>query len=719
MTFSLPTLSKSVLLALSLAGPLAVLVHAQDSEFPETSDEQRTSTKLVYGLLSESRYPYRPRELDSTMAEDIFKRYLESLDPGKQFFSKADIEQFSQYKSQLASAFHDGDLKPGLAVFARYKKCVEERVGYARQLLKDGFDFKTHDKFEYNRDEAPWSENQQDLNELWRRSVMNDWLRLKLADKKDPDIRKTLDKRYLSLLKSVNEIKSEDIFQLYLNAYANAVDPHTDYFTPKTAENFSQQMSLSLQGIGAQLQKQDDMTVIREIIPGGPVALDGTLKPGDRIVGVGQGRHGTIEDVIGWRIDDVVSHIRGNKGTRVRLEYIPAESGISGAHRIVTLIRQKIRLQDQAAQSEVMTVPGQGEGSPVHRVGVIKLPGFYQDFEARQRHVADYASATRDVARLLASFKSEHLDGVVLDLRNNGGGSLDEAIELTGLFIQPGPVVQVRESRGRVSVNGNQNNKVAWDGPLAVLINRGSASASEIFAGAIQDYGRGLIIGETSFGKGTVQNIIDLDRWPHRRDQHYGQLKLTIAQFFRVSGSSTQHKGVIPDIAFPASVDATEFGESTYKNALPWTQIDPVSHPTYTQFAPLLPQLTQFHTSRIAHNREFQWWEEDVAQFRQERAKKTISLNEEERLAERRKEQAKQQERQLVRKQLGLPLDPLAEESDDGLTGNERDIAKDTAREKANKKRPDPLLNESAAILEDAIELMKRNRPIDRVAKLH
>lgn len=331
----------------------------------------------------------------------------------------------------------------------------------------------------------------------------------------------------MALADSVKQLKGEDVFQFFVNAYTNAVDPHTDYFTPRTAETFNQQMSLSLEGIGAQLQKQDDMVVIREVIPGGPAAVDGTLKPGDRIVGVGQAKTGTIEDVIGWRIDDVVAKIRGSKDTQVRLEYIPAESGIDGKHRTVTLTRQKVRLAEQAAKGETITLPGTGS-EPQRRIGIIKLPGFYQDFEGRRRNATDYASATRDVAKLLAGFKSDKVDGVVLDLRNNGGGSLDEAIELTGLFIEQGPVVQVRESGGRVTVNGDSDPKVAWDGPLGVLINRGSASASEIFAGAIQDYGRGLVIGETSFGKGTVQNIVDLDRWPAAEGQRYGQVKLTI-----------------------------------------------------------------------------------------------------------------------------------------------------------------------------------------------
>ena len=700
------------LLAFALTAPAALLARADTQALPSTATvDQATTSKLVYGLLSDSRYAYRPRPLDAATSQDVFKRYLESLDSGKQFFTCEDVDRFAPLAEQTGTAIRTGELDPAFQVFAVYRQRVTERVAYARRLLKQEPDFALDERFDYDRKDVPWATSAE-LDELWRKSVKNDWLRLKLAGKPAADIRKTLDKRYATLLKSVTEVKGEDVFSFFMNAYTRAVDPHTDYFTPRTAENFNQAMSLSLEGIGAQLQRQDDVVVIREIIAGGPAAVDGTLKPGDRIVGVGQGRSGAVEDVIGWRIDDVVAKIRGAKDTQVRLEYIPAAEGLDGKHRMVTLTRQKVRLAEQAAKGETLTLPG-GAGEPERRIGIVKLPTFYQDFEGRRRNASDYASATRDVARLLAGFKADKLDGVVLDLRNNGGGSLDEAIELTGLFIEQGPVVQVRESGGRVTVNSDRNPAVAWDGPLAVLINRGSASASEIFAGAIQDYGRGLVIGETTFGKGTVQNVVPLDRWPAGEKERFGQVKLTIAQFFRVSGSSTQHKGVVPDLAFPASVDASEFGESTYDNALPWTRIASVPHTQYGNFAPILPRLESRHADRIRSDREFQWWQEDVDQFRAEAAKKYISLNEAERRAERDRQDAQRKQRQEIRRQLGLPLDPLADDgSDDGLTGNERDIVKDAAREKAAEKRPDPLLKESASILSDAVNLLEKDRPL-------
>ncbi len=712
---------KTTLLAFLLTAPLALLARpdrdAANALPTAPTADQGTAAKLVYGLLSDSRYAYRPRALDDALSADMYKRYLESLDPGKQFFTAADITRFDPYKTQLDDAIKRGDLTSAYAIFATYRQRVDARVAYARGLLKQPglFVFTGNDRFGFDREDAPWASDEATLDGIWKQSVRNDWLRLKLAGKQPEDIRKTLDKRYANLADSVTELKGEDVFQTFVNSYANAIDPHTDYFTPRSAESFNMSMSLSLEGIGAVLQKQDDVVAIREIVPGGPAGKSGKVKPGDRVVAVGQGDSGAMEDVVGWRIDDVVAKIRGAKGTRVRLDVIPAEADLDSKPNRVVLLRDKIRLEDQAAKSEIITLPaGAGGVTPAKRIGVIKLPTFYQDFEGRRLRKDDYASATRDVSKLLVKLRAEKIDGVVLDLRNNGGGSLDEAIELTGLFIDRGPVVQVRESGGRVSVNGDEDAGIAWEGPLAVLINRGSASASEIFAGAIQDYGRGLVIGETTFGKGTVQNLVDLDRWPANEKARFGQVKLTIAQFFRVSGGSTQNKGVVPDVAFPVSVDASEYGESTYDNALPWTRIAAVPHTRYGNFAPLLPKLETLHSARIAGEKEFQWWAQDVAQFREERAEKSISLNEAERRSERDSEDAKRKSRQASRKALGLDLDPLADDDsrDDGLQAGERDVAKDVARQKAAEKRPDPLLRESAAILADAVRLLANDRSL-------
>ena len=682
-------------LGLALAAPLALLARAgagngSDALPSAPTSDQATTSRLVYGLLSDSRYAYRPRALDDALSQDVLKRYLETLDPGKVFLTAQDVAGFSKYSTRLDDAIKSGQVDPAWAMFALYRQRVGERIGYARGLLKGGFDFSGNERYEYDRKDVPWAANGAALDVLWKQSVKNDWLRLKLAGKKPDEIRKTLDKRYANMLDSINEIKGDEVFQSFLNAYAAAIDPHTDYMTPRSATNFNMTISNSLEGIGAVLFKQDDMVVVREMVPGGPALRSGKLKPGDRIVGVGQGASGEMKDVIGWRTDDVVDLIRGAANTQVRLDVVAAEAPLDSKPVRVLLTRAKVRLEDARAKAESISLPA-ANGEPARRIGVIKLPGFYQDVEARRRRDDDYASATKDVARMLAQFRAQKMDGVVLDLRGNGGGSLSEAIELTGLFIDKGPVVQVRESGGRVSVEDDDKPGVAWDGPLAVLVNRGSASASEIVAGAIQDYGRGLVIGETTFGKGTVQNMVDLDRWPANEEPRFGQVKLTIAQFFRPGGSSTQNKGVVPDVAFPASVDASEYGESTYDNALPWTRIAAAPHVQYGNFAGLLGKLDARHDARIAKDVEFQWWVEDVAKFREEQAKKSVSLNEAERRAERDKFDAQRKQRAEQRKQLGIALDPLLDDaSDDGLQASERNVAKDVAREEAATKSRDP-----------------------------
>ena len=698
-------------LGLALAAPLALLARADaassDVVLPAApTTDQATTSRLVHGLLSDSRYAYRPRALDDALSQDVLKRYLETLDPGKVFLTAQDVAAFGKYSTRLDDAIKSGQVDPAWAIFTVYRQRVGERIGYARRLLKDNFDFSGNERYQYDREDAPWAANSAAVEALWKQSVKNDWLRLKLAGKQPDEIRKTLDKRYANLLDSINELKGEEVFQSFLNAYAGAIDPHTDYMTPRSATNFNVQISNSLEGIGAVLFKQDDVIVLRELVPGGPAARSGKLKPGDRVIGVGQGASGEMKDVVGWRTDDVVDLIRGAANTQVRLDVVAAEAPLDSKPARILITRAKVRLEDARAKAETITLPA-GAGEPARRIGVIKLPGFYQDVEARRRRDGDYASATRDVARMLAQFRAQKMDGVVLDLRGNGGGSLSEAIELTGLFIDQGPVVQVRESGGRVSVENDRKPGVAWDGPLAVLVNRGSASASEIVAGAIQDYGRGLIIGETTFGKGTVQNMVDLDRWPANEAPRFGQVKLTIAQFFRPGGSSTQNKGVVPDVSFPTSVDASEYGESTYDNALPWTRIAAAPHMQYGNFSSLLGKLDARHDARVAKDVEFQWWVEDVAQFRQEQAKKSVSLNEAERRAERDKFDAQRKLRAEQRKRLGIARDPVLDDiSDDGLQANERNVAADVAREEAAKKVTDPLLRESAAILGDAIGLL-------------
>ncbi|MGH8028978.1 MAG: carboxy terminal-processing peptidase [Arenimonas sp.] len=667
------------------------------------TEAQAASARMVYGLLSDSRYAYRPRALDDKLSADIFRRYLESLDGQKLFFTQADLNRFTPYRNTLDDSIKSQNLKAPYDVFGTYVRRVDQRVAFARAMLARPMDFTAREDFAFDREDAAWAANDAEINEIWRKYVKNDVLRLRLAGRPADEIRKTLDKRYATLAGRVHELRGDDVFENFMNAYATSIDPHTGYMSPRSAENFNMQMRLSLEGIGAVLQRQEEFVVIRTIVPGGPAGMSNKVKVGDRIVAVGQGDKGPMVDVVGWRIDDVVDLIRGKKGTKVRLDVLPVEANVDGAHRLVSIIRDKVKLEEQAASKRIIDVQGK-------RIGVVELPGFYLDFEAANRGDADVRSATTDVARLLAELRAEKVDGVVMDLRDNGGGSLVEAVELTGLFIDRGPVVQVRESGGKVSIESDDTRGVAWDGPLAVLVNRSSASASEIFAAAIQDYGRGLIIGEPTFGKGTVQNLINLDRWPTKTGPQYGQVKLTIAQFFRVDGDTTQHAGVVPEVQFPVSVDASEFGESTYDNALPATKIAVAPHANLGNFAPIVPRLTAMHDARVAKDKEYTWWAQDVARFRAERARKSISLNEAERSAERDKDEARRKQRETERKALGLVADDSR--NDDGLQADERDVTRQVAQEEAAKNRPDPLLRETSAILADAITVLTGNREL-------
>ena len=684
-------------LAIAAAGTLAPAAKAPAAALAPTQ-AQAEATTLVYGLLSDSRYAYRPMALNDQLSADIFRRYIEALDNDKLFFLKGDMDRFAPYRTTMDDAIKTQKLGAAYDIFKTYIKRVDERSAFARAMLARPFDFSAKESWAYDREKASWAPDQAALNEIWRKYVKNDVLRLKLAGRNPAEIRKTLDKRYAQIGSRVHEMRGDDVFEMFMNAYATSIDPHTSYMSPRSAENFDMQMRLSLQGIGAVLQRQDEFVVIRTLVPGGPAATSGKMKVGDRVVAVGQGDKGPMTDVVDWRIDDVVDQIRGNKGTKVRLDVLPADAGIDGPHKLVTLVRDTIKLEEQAASKSVIDVQGK-------KIGVITLPGFYLDFEAARRGDPDARSATTDTARLLGELKAQGVDGVVMDLRENGGGSLVEAVELTGLFIDRGPVVQVRESGGRVAVENDDQAGVAWDGPLAVLVNRSSASATEIFAAAIQDYGRGLIVGEPTFGKGTVQNLIPLDRWPTKAAQQYGQVKLTIAQFFRVDGKTTQHAGVVPEIQFPVTVDASEFGESMFDNALPATTIQVAPHSNLGNFAPIVPRLVAQHNARIATDREFSWWSQDVAQFKLDREKKVISLNEVDRRVERDRDLAKRKQRQAERKALGLVV-PGGPEDDDGLQADERNVAQQVAAEAAAKSRPDPLLRETAAILADAVSAL-------------
>lgn len=668
----------------------------------EPNAQQTEAARWMAQLVSNSRFHYSPQALDDALSGQIFDRYLEALDGDKLFLRAEDVAAFESYRLQLDEAINGGRLAPAFEIFKVYRQRVDERTAEIRELLKQDFDFTADESYSFDREDAAWAQSEDELDELWRLRVKNDVLRLRLAGREMDKIRETLDKRYKNFGERIRQIDAEDVFQSFMNAYAGAIEPHTSYMNPRTSENFNISMRLSLEGIGAVLGRDDEeFTVVRSVVPGGPAALSGKVKPGDRIVAVGQGESGPMVDVVGWRLDDVVDLIRGPKDSVVRLDVLPAEAGIDGEHVLLSLSRQKVKLEEQAAKKEVIEV---GEGENVRRVGVISLPAFYQDFEGRRRDEPDYRSATRDVALLLEELKAENVEGVVIDLRNNGGGSLDEATELTGLFIDTGPVVQIKDAGRRVSIQTDRKPGVAWDGPLAVMINRASASASEIFAGAIQDYGRGLIVGEPTFGKGTVQNLVDLDAFS-RENPGLGHLKMTVAQFFRIAGGSTQHKGVEPDIAFPVTWDASEYGESVYDNALPWAAIAPASYEAYGDFAPLLPMLKTKHEARIAEDQEFQWWIEDVEEYRSLRDRKTLSLNEATRRAERERDEARRKARDEQRKALGQSVDEDAvAELDDGLQADERPIE---AEDESADEKPDALVRETAHLLVDAIDLLR------------
>ena len=702
---------KHKLIAFSVVLPLAMAMAATSAPGTpagkasyQPSAEQAAAARMVYGILSDSRYVYRAKPLDDALSLEIHRRYLESLDSQKLFFTQADIARFDAYRTGHDDAIKNQRLGAAYDIFATYVKRVDERVAYANRLLAKPFDFSSKDTWLYDREDAAWAANGAELDAAWLKYVKNDALRLKLAGRNQEEIRKTLGKRYAGIAERVHELRGDDVFETFMNAYATSIDPHTSYMSPRSAENFNMQMRLSLEGIGAVLQRQEEYVVIRTIVPGGPAATHGKLKVGDRVVAVGQGTSGPMTDVVGWRIDDVVALIRGKKDTRVRLDVLPADAGADAKPQLVSIVRDKVKLEEAAAQKRIIDVGGR-------RIGVVELSTFYLDFDAKRRGEKDARSATADVAKLLRELRAQKVDGVVIDLRDNGGGSLQEAVELTGLFIDTGPVVQVRETGGRVSVESDKVGGVAWDGPLAVLVNRSSASASEIFAAAIQDYGRGLIIGEPTFGKGTVQSLIDLDRFPRKDDVKFGQVKLTVAQFFRVDGGTTQHAGVVPDLQFPVTLDASEYGESSFDNALPATRIEQAAHTNVGNFTTLGPQLRARHKARVAKDAEFGWWAQDVATFRADREKKALSLNETVRRAERDRMEAQRKQREAERKAAGLAGDALAQ-ADDGLTASERSVADQAADEEAAKNRPDPLLRESAAILADALALLSGDRAL-------
>ncbi len=661
-------------------GPLPVL-----APLPQQGQAAHLSAQFL------NRFSYKPVPLDDALSVKIMDRFIKSLDPDRMLFLQSDIDKFTAENTKLDDAVNREDLQIPFSMFNLYEQRVVDRMNYARGLLKTNFDFNTQESYSFLRENAPWPKSEADIDDIWRKRVKGDWLRLKLAGKDDASIRDTLDKRYENSLERAYKYKSEDVFQSFMDAYTTSIDPHTDYFGATASAEFDISMKLSLVGIGAVLQERDDYTTIRELVPGGPAQLSGKLAVGDRIVGVGQGADGPVKEVVGTRLDEIVQMIRGAKDSIVRLDILPAEGGADAAHHIVSLTRDKISLDKQAAKKTLLSIK---DGDATRKIGVITLPAFYEDFDARRKGDKDYRSASRDVAKLIDELKQDKADGVLIDLRNNGGGSLSEAIDLTGLFTGKGPVVQQRDAGGKVAIEGDDRSPAAWTGPVGVLINRGSASASEIFAAAIQDYGRGIIIGEPSFGKGTVQTVVNLDQVAHNPKPKFGELKMTIAQFFRINGGTTQLRGVTPDIGLPSLTDPKTFGEASYDNALPWTQIKPATYKAEGDVSKILPQLQSRHDTRVAGDPDFKRLVEDIAELKAQREKGVISLNE----ADRRKEMEAQAKRFKSREQINDGVDPG---EDDGLQANERSLSADIAIETARKNAKDVLLNEAASIMAD------------------
>ncbi len=602
---SLPhTITILVLGVLAFVAPsLANLNQASPIEFKPEKKHERATLLINHFVQS---YHYKKTELDDSLSEKILQKYLESLDPNRSYLLQQDVVEFEKHRFEFDNYLHKHQLEPAYAVFSVFRDRVDQRVNYALDVLESEFDFDIEESYRFDRRDAPWAGDSEELDDIWYKRVKNDILSLRLTDKEHDEIIETLRSRYTQLGRRTAQLNQDDIYQIFINAYMSSIEPHTSYFSPRASDNFKIRMSLSLEGIGAVLQTENEYTIVRRVVPGGPADLSGELQSGDRIIGVGQGQNNPLVDVIGWRLDDVVELIRGPKDSIVRLQILSDGTGTETSE-VVELTRDKIKLEEQAAKKSILELPV--ENNDTVRIGVIDIPTFYIDFAARSRGDQNYRSTTRDVKKLLAELDNDDIDGLIIDLRGNGGGALTEAITVTGLFIESGPVVQVKNAGGKIEVNRDPDPDVMYDGPLAVLVDRNSASASEIFAGAIQDYKRGLIIGEPTYGKGTVQNLISLDQYADNKDIRLGQLKITIAQFFRINGDSTQRRGIVPDIVFPTAADSVDEGERALENSLAWTTIQPAQYVPYGDLSnpDVLVATRTLHEDRIIDEPGFQF----------------------------------------------------------------------------------------------------------------
>ncbi|HLW22864.1 MAG TPA: carboxy terminal-processing peptidase [Steroidobacteraceae bacterium] len=581
-----------------------------------------------------AREHYRRAPLDDRLSSLILDRYLDAVDGGRSYFYASDIAEFERYRYQLDDAIKAGDVEPAFVIFRRFQQRSRERMDYAISLLAKKPDFDVDESFNFDREKEPWPANAAEMNELWRKRVKNDALSLMIAGKQWPEVADILRKRYEHVQKRMDQSKPEDVFEAFMNAFVLSLDPHSNYFSARNSEEYNIQMSLSYEGIGASLQLTDDYVTVIDVIAGGPAAVSGKLSANDRITAVGEGKNGELVDVIGWRLDDVVQKIRGPGGTLVRLQLLPAGAAPGSPQKIVEFTRNRVSLEAQASHKSMRTVQRNGRDI---KIGIITVPSFYQDYDASRAGAKDFRSTTRDVQRLIGELRKDGAEVLIMDLRANGGGYLPEAESLTGLFIDRGPVVQLRDTTGRIEVDDDPDPAIFYTGPLIVLVDRFSASASEIFAGAIQDYGRGLIIGQQTYGKGTVQNAHPLNYTIFGRKPELGQLNVTIGKYYRITGESTQDRGVTPDITLPSLIDASEVGESTRDRALPWDHIEPASFKTEGDLKPIATSLEKLHEERTADSADFRYLREDISALETMRNQKTVSLNIKTREAERKR----------------------------------------------------------------------------------
>jgi carboxyl-terminal processing protease len=641
----------------------------------EVSDTIALQAKPVYGkearvisyLLDNNHY--RKILLNDSLSSVVLDKYIQELDNNRTYFLESDIKSFEKYRFTLDDLTKNENITPAFVIYNVFRKRYFERMDYVLStLIQSNHDFSLDETYETSREKEPWARSVEEINDIWRKVIKSQALSLKLTGKKQEEIKETLKKRFDRFLKSVSQFNSEDVFSLYMNSITESYDPHTNYLSPKASDLFKQSMRLSLEGIGAQLQSENDYTKIAKIVPGGPADKSGLLHDNDFITGVAQGKEGDMVDVIGWRIDDVVKLIKGPKGTVVRLQIISGTAGVGGATREISIVRDKVKLEDQAAKKSIINYQSDGREQ---KLGVISLPSFYMDYDAYQRGDRDFRSTTRDVKKLLEELKAEGIDGLVMDLRNNGGGSLPEAVDLTGLFIKDGPVVQVKNSINKVDVLPDDDAGVFYTGPLVVLTNRFSASASEIFAGAIQDYQRGVIVGESTYGKGTVQSVLDLKRFINDKEP-IGELKLTFQKFYRVTGSSTQHKGVTPDVLLPSALDAAQYGESANPSALPWDVIKPAAfQPTSTINGKLISRLNKSYLERTRVDTNLKKYIQDTEALKKNLSQTKVSLSE----TIRKKEQEESEKRKAIGKldtkitttKEGLPVNDLQKMDDEFL----------------------------------------------------